>query len=158
MTETDMRDGKRKAMPFRAYAGALLGAVVIAAAVGFAHIGAIEAPQDQDFRFTRGTTFAPGEDTALRGYLADIAMDDRIVLRITGHTGTRGDDTANVNLSNGRAAAAQKIALDLGISPSRILWVGGVGGAAPLPRDPDISEREWESDLSRVTIESVVRP
>ncbi len=144
---------KRPRLPARAIFGSFLAAAVVAAGTALGLIGAQDIPQAEDFRFTRGTTLAPGEEMRLRGYLTDVAADARIGFRITGHTGTRGDAAANLDLSESRARAVQAIAEDMGIDPARLTWAGGVGGADPLPRPDGVTDREWERDLSRTTVE-----
>lgn len=153
----DNRD-KRLPLPFRSYVGVFLAAAVVAIATLFANLGAIGAPKADDFHFSRGVSFAPGEENRLKGYISAIAADDRIVIRITGHTGTKGDAAANTDLSDKRAMVTENIILDMGIASGRIQWAGGIGSGNPLPRDQDVNERTWERTLARVTIDTKVAP
>ncbi len=156
MPEKTPAQSKRMPFPVRGAMGAILAAAITAGSVFLFDLGKIDAPTADDFHFTRGVSFADGEEARLKGYLASIAAEDRVHLRITGHTGTKGDDPANQKLSTQRAQAVEGILSDLGFSASRIDWVGGIAGANPLPRDADQSEREWERGLSRVTVEAFV--
>lgn len=141
---------------------AILGAVLVSASLGVAAAlgiaGAALSPSSADFAFSRGTAFANGEEARLRAQAARLAADDRIILRITGHSGTQGDEAANLTLSEERAETARQIVLDAGFPLRRIDWAGGVGGGDPLPRDSDVSDRAFQSSLARVTLSWQVRP
>ncbi|MEO0911673.1 MAG: OmpA family protein [Pseudomonadota bacterium] len=143
-------------VPRRFVVGALLSGVIAASAVGLGYFGAISAPKTESFRFSRGTQFAPGEEARLRAYLAGFAAEQRLHLRISGHTGTAGDTTANFDLSLARANAAMEIVRALGIPESRVDFVGGFGGTAPRAKAQDEGTREYERALARVTLESFV--
>ena len=151
-----MSTEKRIGVPRRAVLGTILGTLVMGAMVGLGKIGAIDTPETEHFRFTRGTSFAMGEEQRLRGYINQTAAEDRIVYRITGHTGTMGDEQANQDLSDDRAKVTRAILISLGVPPSRIVWAGGVGGGNPLNRNVDENERAFESRLARVEINTVV--
>ena len=104
-------------------------------------------------------TFASGLDeldpSGLR--LVDAAVTDlghypRFRIEVRGHTGTRGDDAANMRLSKERAAAVREYLTSRhGIPPARIRAVG-FGGAIPLDRLPDESNRAYNYRLPRVEI------
>ena len=145
----------RPALPRRAVLGAILCGGVVAAAVGLAGLGAAGRPSTEAFRFSRGTSFAPGEARRLRTHLAEVASEPRIGVRITGHTGTRGSEDANLALSERRAEAALEIARSVGIPEARILFAGGLGEARPTPRPSDVGEREHERALARVEVATV---
>jgi outer membrane protein OmpA-like peptidoglycan-associated protein len=147
----------RPSLPRRALLGAGLAAVTVAAAVALGLAGAVSVPEAQDFRFSRGTTFAQGEEPRLRAHLARLAAEERADVLIVGHTGTQGDETANQILSNDRAAAALRIALDVGLPASRV-HATGVAGGAPLPKADGQGDRDWQSSLARVTVHAQVRP
>ena len=108
--------------------------------------------------FSRGTGFAAGEEARLKARFSQLAADDRIVIRITGHSGTQGDEAANLKLSEERAETARQVALDAGFPPRRIDWAGGVGGGDPLPREDGTGDRAYQSSLARVTLSWQVRP
>lgn len=144
-------------VPRRFVLGAALSGGCVAAAVALGLLGAVEVPQAESFRFSRGTQFAPGEAERLRAYLSTLAAEQDIHLRITGHTGTQGDALANQALSDDRAAAALAEAEALGIASERVEFAGGLGGAAPRPQGAEEGAREYERALARVTVEGVLR-
>lgn len=145
-------------VPRRAVIGALLVAASLGAAAALGIAGAALRPAKEDFLFSRGAGFASGEEARLKARLADLAGDDRITLRITGHSGTQGDEAANLALSEDRAEAARAVALEAGFPVRRIDWTGGVGGGDPLPRAADTTDRAYQSSLARVTLSWQLRP
>ncbi len=71
---------------------------------------------------------------------------------VEGHTGTRGDTAANVELSRSRAEAVQRVLVDrFNVDPDRIRAVG-LGPARPLRQNSDESIRAWQNRLSRVEV------
>lgn len=138
-------------VPRRTVLAALVSAGTAAAATGLVHWGGLDAPEQARFQFSRGTTFAEGEEARLRGFLARAVSEDRLAVVITGHSGSTGEAAANQALSARRAQIAAQTALDLGIPEARIT-AAGVGGAAPLPKQDGQSEREFQSTLSRVDV------
>jgi outer membrane protein OmpA-like peptidoglycan-associated protein len=145
-------------LPRRFFLGAALAGISVAAATGLGLVGAGQQPSTDSFRFSRGVSFAPNEESRMRTFLAEIAANDRLGLRITGHTGTAGDADANLTLSLSRAQAAQDAVTALGIDESRVLFVGGMGGTAPRAKLSDEGDREYERALARVTIQTVRLP
>lgn len=145
MPETEPR------LPRRVFAAGLLAAITGGGATALVTLGSITAPDMATFRFARGTTLAAGEAERIRGFLAAALQDDRLKVRIVGHTGTQGDDDANLALSQERADEISAMARSLGIETGRIVAVG-VGGGAPTPKSADQSERAHEASLSRADI------
>lgn len=145
-------------LPRRAVIGAVLVALSLGGAAALGIAGAALSPSSEDFTFSRGTSFASGEEARLKARLAELAGDDRIVIRLTGHSGTQGDEAANLALSEERAETARSVAIDAGFPPRRIDWAGGVGGGDPLSKDSDVSDRAYQSSLARVTLSWQVRP
>ena len=143
-------------MPRRAVIASLLSAVTAGGVIGLLSYGQLDAVAQEQFQFSRGTTFAAGEATRLRGFLSTALADDRVAVVIIGHTGSNGDQTANLELSTARAEAARTIATDLGLPPAR-LTVTSVGGADPLARMADEADRAYQSRLARVTVSMQVR-
>ncbi len=141
-----------RGVPRRAFLGAGLVGLVAAAAGGLGFAGFSRRPQSTDFRFSRGTSFAPGEDARLNAHLASIAADPRLSVQIIGHSGTEGDGAANIAVSQDRADLVAGMAQSLGLTPDRVTAVTGVGGAAPLARPDGMGSREYERSLARVTI------
>ena len=144
--------------PRRVYVGAALVGLTIAGLVSLGVLGASEAPQSVDFRFTRGIALAPGEEERLRGHLSALAARPDRLVRVVGHTGQQGDADANMELSAARAGMAASLAEEAGIPQDRLLSVTGVGGGAPLEKSNGVSDREWERNLSRVTVTDQARP
>lgn len=154
----DLSHAPVRHVPRRFFLGALLSGGVVAGLVGLGWIGAIDAPERADFRFSRGITFAPGERDRLIAHINAAAAEPRVQFRITGHTGTKGGAEANRALSTSRAETALAVFAEVGIPRTRIAHVGGIGGADPAPRRADEGDREYERRLSRVTIDAFVAP
>ncbi|MEM9043734.1 MAG: OmpA family protein [Pseudomonadota bacterium] len=137
--------------------GSVIAGLIIGSASWAGWLGSLQAPDKTSFRFSRGTTLAPGEEGRLRGLLATIAAEERIILRVIGHTGTQGDREANQALSLQRAQVVGSIVAAMSIDPDRIVFVGGLGGDAPLPKQEDESEREYQRRLARVEVQTVAQ-
>ncbi len=144
------------ALPRRALLAIAAAAATAAALGGLGAVGSVTAPSSDSFRFSRGTQLANGEEARLRARLAAAAKDDRIKVVITGHTGTQGDEQANITLSEDRAKVAAALAEAVGVVSSNI-HAGGVGGGAPLPKPADVSDRAYQSTLARVDVTFQVR-
>lgn len=159
-TQTESRSVKQTSpgVPRRAVIGAVLVAAALGGAAALGIAGAALSPAHDDFLFSRGTSFATGEEARLKARISELAADDRITLRITGHSGTQGDEAANLALSEDRAEAARAVALSAGLPVRRIDWSGGVGGGDPLPRESDVTDRAFQSSLARVTLSWQIRP
>ncbi|MDD5036553.1 MAG: phosphate ABC transporter substrate-binding/OmpA family protein [Methylococcaceae bacterium] len=107
----------------------------------------------------RPIVFASGSDQLT---LADKTQLDNLAenlrhypdfrIRIRGHTGLRGEEQANRQLSQDRAEAiARYLSLTHGLPEPRMLATG-YGSARPLPRLPGESERAYAYRLPRVEI------
>ncbi len=142
--------------PRRLFLAGLFAAIAAGGAVTLAGLGALGSPGTEQFQYLRGTSFSAGEEERLRGFLAGAVKDDRIEVRIIGHSGTQGDGDANLALSEDRAEGAADIARALGIEADRIS-AAGVGGGDPLPRPADTSARAHEAALARVEVILQVR-
>ncbi|HOP28599.1 MAG TPA: phosphate ABC transporter substrate-binding/OmpA family protein [Spirochaetota bacterium] len=71
---------------------------------------------------------------------------------VKGHSGLKGDPSANSELSRVRAEAVKKIFVtSYGMDPNRIR-TNGVGSGEPLSRLTDESEREYDNRLKRVEV------
>lgn len=138
-------------VPRRLFVAAALAALGAGGATALGVFGALGAPETEAFGFSRANTFATGEETRLRGHLSRALEDDRLGVVIVGHSGTLGDDAANLALSEERAAAVRALAVGMGIAPGRIAATG-VGGGAPLAREPGQSDRAHEASLARVEV------
>lgn len=139
------------ALPRRAVLASVLSAVVAGAAGGLVWLGDRALAQTDTFTFSRGTTFGQGEETRLRGFLSQAALNPRLDVLIVGHTGDQGDEEANLALSQARAELARDVALDLGIAIERLSW-SGVGGGAPLAQEDGQTSRAHQSAMARVEL------
>lgn len=138
-------------LPRRAFLAAGLSAVLAGGAVALGVVGGASSPQAEQFQFSRGLSWANGEEARLRAMLSQALVDDRIHVTILGHTGDAGDADANLELSQARAALAQTMAEGLGLTTDRITSAG-VGGAAPLARTDGESDRAYQSRMARVEV------
>lgn len=143
-------------IPRRVFVAAALAALTAGGAATLVTLGAATAPEKATFRFARGTALAPGEAERLRGLLSRALEDDRIAVRIIGHTGTQGDPAANLVLSEARASSLRDIAMGMNIDAARV-DATGVGGGAPLPKPAEESARAHEAALSRADVILQVR-
>jgi len=119
--------------------------------VGLAQLGGLTQVARASFRFSRGVAFATGEEARLRGFLVPALQDDRLFVTMIGHTSQSGEASANLALSLRRAEGAAQLAQSMGLPAAR-LNVQGVGGAAPLAKDSDESDRAFQSRLARVDV------
>ena len=138
-------------LPRRAVFAAFLSAICAGTTAALITIGNMSSVDSSPFQFARGTTFASGEESRLRGFLSSALSDNRIQITILAHTGSAGDEEANLSLSEERVAIARDIAIDLGISNDRIT-ARGVGGSAPLSKREDESDRGYQSRLARLDV------
>ncbi len=148
--------GQGPVIPRRAFVAAALSALAAGGAVTLGMLGGLSSVQSDVFQFSRGTSFVTGEEARLRGLLAEALPDERVHVTIVGHTGDAGDASANLALSEERAARAVSIAQSLGIPGDRITATG-VGGDAPLAQANGESDRAFQSRLARVEISLQVR-
>jgi len=142
---------KMPLLPRRSFLAAGLSAVLAGSAAYLAIAGGVTAVQRATFQFSRGVSLAKGDREALRGFLARALPDERMHVTILAHTGSTGDSHANIKLSQERAAFVEALAKDLGIAQERIT-ARGLGGSAPLGKDPGESERAFQSRLARVEV------
>ena len=152
----DMNQGTQRVFPRRAFVAAALSAVTAGAAIGLGMLGGLSRVETGVFAFSRGTSFANGDEDRLRSLLSRALADDHLHVTILGHTGQSGEASANLELSEARAELAQNMALDLGISGDRIT-ARGVGGASPLGKTEGESDRAYQSRLARVEVSLQMR-
>ncbi len=137
--------------PRRLFLASIVAAVAAAGATTLAVMGGLSSPQSATFQFARGTNLAAGEEERLRGYLVQALEDNRMTLRILGHSGTQGEASANLRLSEERADLVANFAQDMGISRLN-LTATGLGGTSPFARPSDMSPRAHEAALARVDV------
>jgi outer membrane protein OmpA-like peptidoglycan-associated protein len=71
---------------------------------------------------------------------------------VKGHTGSRGDSTANLKLSQARAETVKRyLAVTHGVNENRMRAVG-FGGTRPLQRNPGETDRALQYRLPRVEL------
>ncbi len=107
----------------------------------------------------RPVSFRSGTDTLdengrnqIRNIVANIRHYPNFRIMVKGHTGLRGDRRANEKLSRDRASAVKKdLVYSYNIDENRIRLVGA-GSNEPLPKNPDESDREYNSRLKRVEL------
>lgn len=143
-------------IPKRYFLGAALAACAVGGALAFGVVGALDAPDSETVRFTRGTSLAPGEDTRIAALAARVVGEPRLKVHVLGHTGEIGDAAANLALSQDRAQAVADRLIQSGIPADRVAGVDGIGGAEPLTRIDGESDREYQRRLARVTIQVFV--
>lgn len=143
-------------LPRRVFLAATLSAVCAGGGAALAVLGGASNVETGSFQFTRGVSFAFGEEERLRGVLGRALKDERVHVTILGHTGSAGDPAANLVLSEQRAAIAEALARDLGIAPDR-MTARGLGGASPLPKEDGEGDRAYQSRLARVDVSLQLR-
>lgn len=99
--------------------------------------------------FARGTQPDPGFATAAAEIARRLQFDNGLIVELEGHTGTIGDRAANQKLALERAQKVKAELVGLGVAPGRVA-VSGVGGAEPLQKQDDESERAFQRRLARV--------
>ncbi|MEL6208706.1 MAG: OmpA family protein [Pseudomonadota bacterium] len=142
--------------PRRLFLASALAALTAGGVAALVALGAVDQPRTETFQFARGTSFANGEEARLRALLAEAATDARIAVTVIGHSGTQGDNAANVALSEARAVLVAEMADAMGIDDTR-LNATGIGGASPLPKPDGTSDRAFEASLARVDVTLQVR-
>lgn len=115
------------------------------------HKGQLEQPAIHSVPFTHGLMPDTSFDTLLPRILSDEHLRGDARLVVTGHTGTRGDDEANLRLSEERAELIAEMLVEEGVSKDAILAVG-VGGTEPLQRQEGESDRSYQRRLPRVDV------
>lgn len=130
--------------------------MLAASLVALGVFGGVSSVERDVFQFSRGLLLANGEADRLRVFLARALPDERVHVTILGHTGSSGDASANMALSEERAAFARAVAAEMGI-PSGRVTARGVGGGAPLPKEERESERVYQARLARVEVSLQMR-
>lgn len=108
-------------------------------------------PQVHTIAFRRGADLpqtALAEIAAIAGGLRDVPAAQ---VTVVGHTGTRGDPAANLQLGAERATAVRDALIEQGVAPDR-LQTRSAGGAEPLPQEPGETETAWQRRLARVEV------
>lgn len=131
------------------------GISLVAIAVGLIPFlndkGELERPVTVTIPFERGVS-VDSDARALIGvaFKESAARPDAGVV-ISGHTGSRGDTQANIDLSMQRANTVAALLADQGLNQER-MEMAGLGGAQLLPQKEGESDRAYQRRLSRVDI------
>lgn len=141
----------RKKILLKRASGLLLIGLTAGLMVVLDQQGELERPAHHRIAFSHGITPDASFDNLLPGILSDqhLRGDSRLV--VTGHTGTRGEEEANRQLSRDRAELIAGRLVKEGVPQETILTLG-VGGSQPLERREDESERSYQRRLPRVDI------
>jgi outer membrane protein OmpA-like peptidoglycan-associated protein len=95
--------------------------------------------------FDTGKATIQSKSFALLDEIANILLDrpDILMVRIEGHTDNRGDDAANMKLSQARAEAVKKYFTDKGVEASRL---NAIGYGETKPVDPANNAAAWDKN------------
>jgi len=95
--------------------------------------------------FDTGKATIQAKSDALLDEIAGILLDrpDILTVRIEGHTDSRGDDAANMKLSQARAEAVRQYFIDKGVEPARL---NAVGYGETKPIDPANNSAAWDKN------------
>jgi outer membrane protein OmpA-like peptidoglycan-associated protein len=137
--------------------GAALTATAIAMALYLDIIGSTMKAEPMVVNFSRGTSLSDGERERLIVFANKHLNQERLVFNVIGHSGQRGDTTANLALSQQRAKLVADELHTAGLIKDRIQLVEGVGSADPLLPNPDLSDNALQRAMARVVITSVVK-
>lgn len=139
-----------KAWTQRAF-GILLVIIAVALIPFLNAKGELERPVTVTIPFERGVRIDDDAKALVAlAYKESAARPDASVV-ISGHTGSRGDSQANMDLSEQRANTVATLLSDQGLDPDRMETVG-LGGAQPLPEQEGESDRAYQRRLSRVDV------
>lgn len=129
-------------------------AILIAAGLGF--VGRDQQTRAFTIDFQQGRTLADESDVVIARIATLMSRQPRYAALVVGHSGTRGDSSANLELSRERAEIVGRQLGDEGIDGDRI-DIHAVGGGEPLTRRDDEDERSYQQRLARVEIELAYR-
>ena len=132
-----------------------IGASLVVVAVGLIPFlndkSNLERPVTITVPFERGVSL--DQDTAsliARAFKEGVSRPEASIV-VSGHSGSRGDKQANLNLSRQRAEVIEQRLADQGLDPDRIEVVG-LGGSELLARREDEGDRSYQRRLARVEI------
>lgn len=137
--------------------GSLISSLAIGGALALDQLGPVARPDPLTVQFSRGTTLAQGEDARLAAYIGAHIAEPQLMFHVLGHTGDRGDDAANLELSRKRAEVISKALENAGVPSERILSVEGAGSAAPLPAEDGESDAVRQRRMARTVVTALVQ-
>ena len=136
-------------------AGAALLALALIAGGGNAWLADAERARTYTVDFQRGATPPDAAHGIAEATAAKLASNPDMAAVVVGHTGTLGDPEANRKLAQARAATIAEMIVDQGIATGRVETYAA-GGAEPLARGEDESERAYQRRLARVEVRLTV--
>jgi outer membrane protein OmpA-like peptidoglycan-associated protein len=128
----------------------VLLAIFLAAVLSF--VGRDQQPHSFTVAFSQGNTLAEESDVIIASIATLMSRQPRYEALIVGHSGTRGDSSANLELSRARAEIVGRKLSDEGIDSKRLL-IHAMGGEEPLTQRDEESERRYQQRLARVEVE-----
>lgn len=130
-----------------------LGLLLCVALTAFAldQLGRKRQPRHYTLRFSSGIQLEAGSQGLLESIAGTMAVSDALEAVIVGHTGTRGDQAINQELSQKRAEFVKQQLVERGVQPSRTQTFG-VGGQDPLEKKSGEGERSYHQRLKRAEI------
>lgn len=132
-----------------------IGASLVVAAVGMIPFlndkGDLERPVTITIPFERGVSLDQDTKSLIAQAFKESVSRPEASIVVSGHSGSRGDTQANLNLSKQRAEVIEQRLADQGLDPDRIEVVG-LGGSELLARKENESERSYQRRLARVDI------
>jgi len=133
------------------WAGLLILICVALAAFALDQWGRDRQPEHYTIHFRTGTEIEPAENALIEKIARQMVAQETREAIIAGHTGPRGDSTANQALSKERAVHIKTLLVEKGVSPARIKTFG-LGAASPLEINPDEGQRSYYQRLKRVEV------
>lgn len=132
-----------------------IGASLVVAAIGMIPFlndkGDLQRPVTITVPFERGVSLDPNTKPLIAQAFKESASRPDASIVVSGHSGSRGDKQANLNLSRQRAEVIEQQLTDQGLAPERIDIVG-LGGTELLPRNEGENDRSYQRRLARVEI------
>ncbi len=113
--------------------------------------GDLERPVTISVPFERGVSRDPDTQSLIAQAFKESVSRPEASIVVSGHSGSRGDTQANLNLSRQRAETIEQQLTDQGLAPERIEVVG-LGGTELLPRNEGENDRSYQRRLARVDI------
>lgn len=133
----------------------IIGFLILLAIIAFVAVQSLwtvyVTNQTYTITFPRSTLLTEQAYTTIDKATALLKQDDKLKVRIVGHTSPQGDPGANLKLSQDRAEAVKGEFVYRGISEDRML-VEGVGGTEPPAMEPSEPERAYNLRASRVEV------
>lgn len=131
--------------------GLALLLVVVLLAFAFDRVGGDHYPRSYRIDFSRGTELSAAGERGVERIAAAMARQPAYSAVVVGHTGTRGNATANRALGRERAETVRRALAAAGVDVDRIETFSA-GGEEPLERREGEGERGYQARLSRAEV------